>query len=170
MRTLAFVFAAASLLLSMGVHADQVDRGVATRCDPENRTFEINPVVVLSSESKGAIPLKAGHTQLSEGIHEVGCRLRSQVVAGTIRIVPPQAKGLCMGAGHISVVRLTLDDAPIIARRTSFNWYCPGHRTLIGISVRVERAGLVVEKCTADDWGWPTGFTGIECTKEKYAR
>ena len=154
------------LSLSFSAHADWGRNGVAINCDKAQATFTVAPVVELSSEARGVVPVEAGFSQLPRGSHELRCTLRTIVIVAQVRVLPAEA-GACMGAGYVSVDSLAVGDDKIIAHPKAFNWQCPGEDILVRLVVAETPSVPALTTCTAKDWKWDTGFSGIECTTKR---
>lgn len=147
--------------------ADWASFGVATRCDPVSATFEISPVVELSSPDPAEVPVKEGFTQLPEGKNDLTCQLPIKTVSVTIRVYGPSG-GECMGGGYVTIDRLWVGEVSLIGYGTPFNWHCtPPGLMLVKLVVHETESQISLETCTAKDWNWGTGFIGIKCTSER---
>lgn len=152
--------------------ADEVEFGIALRCDAAGRAFELSGIVnanenltaTLSSASKS---LK-GYRKVRAGEHQVKCRVGDKVIQAKIRVFPPSEMGHCMGAGYVDISGFTVGTRQIYPKNTSnaFNWSCPGNVMLIKLSIRRTSTGTVIEKCTAADWDWDSGYVDVSCSKE----
>lgn len=161
--SLRVVVTVALLFLSFSARADWGVVGAATRCDEARGVFVIAPVVELGSEDRAAVPIQDGFSEVPRGAHELGCTLRGTAIATRIRVYPPDA-GACMGAGYVSVDSLVVGGSGVIAHPTAFNWQCQGEDILIRLEVAATASGLALTTCTARDWAWGVGFSGVECS------
>lgn len=145
--------------------ADSAVIGVATRCDEKSGTFEISPLVDLSSVDPGAVPVKQGFKRLPEGTNKSLCKLGSNSIRTTIRVYGPAARGMCMGSGYIAIDSLRFGKKQLIQHAEHFNWNCINGSILVKLLVRQAGAQSFLERCTAEKWEWGEGFSGIKCTK-----
>lgn len=156
----------ALLLLPFCARADWGIVGAATRCDATRGTFVIAPVVELSSEDKGAVPPEKGFSKVPHGTHDLTCPLESTTVVAKLRIYPSDA-GACMGSGYVSIDSLEVGGRRLITTPTAFNWQCRDEEILIRLEVAVSGSGPSLTRCTAANWAWGIGFSGVHCSTTK---
>lgn len=149
------------LLWSSYGHADWAEFGAGARCI-EGQRFTLLPTVELSSEDPGAVPLQNGYEQLEEN-SRFSCKVGASKVAASIKAFGPASQGMCMGAGYVSIDRLTVDDVPVFASAQPFNFNCLGSRILTKLEVTAPNDVPTVEICDAAAWGWGKGFSDIRC-------
>jgi hypothetical protein len=136
--------------------------GAASRCNEAQGSFVIAPVVELSSEDKAAVPVKEGFSKVPRGTHELRCTLRATAIVAKLRVYPSDA-GACMGSGYVSIDSLAVGSNMVIHHPTAFNWQCRDEEILTRIEVAVVASGLSMTICTAKNWEWGIGFSGIKC-------
>ena len=153
-------------LYSLHAQADWGINGIAAECSESGELFELSPIVELSSPAAGEVKLKPGFRRLNKGSNELYCHVGKHLVKASIRVYGSDS-GACMGAGYVSIDRLTVDQNPIIEHPTAFNWDCPGEQILVGLRITHQGTKIHVESCSAKSWGWDTGFQAISCTSKK---
>ncbi len=76
-----------------------------------------------------------------------------------------------MGAGYVVVRSFTIDGKNIATfpSDSPFNFKCLGEeRMAIAVVVRSLAGGAIeIERCTADDWTWESGYKAVSCVREK---
>jgi len=155
-----------ALLVTPSVHADWAILGAATRCDPVTNTFEIAPVIEVSSPDLGEVSLKEGFRRLPEGINKLRCKLAGGTVSATIRVFRPD-NGMCMGSGYVDITRLLVGDiaVPVPSPGEPFNWVCTDP-LLMKVKIRHSTKKKTLEKCKAADWRWGEGFSQVTCNTQ----
>ncbi|MDO6388471.1 hypothetical protein [Uliginosibacterium sp. 31-12] len=153
----------ALICMSTSAFADWGENGAAIQCNRKTNTFVIAPVIELSSPGEGAIEVEPGFQRLSEGTHRIACNLHGLYIQAQIRVFGPSPKGMCMGGGYVDIRSLQAGKSKIIPDVEPFNWVCTDP-TLIRITIKnSEKAPPTAELCTADNWGWDEGFSGVRC-------
>ncbi|WP_143707369.1 hypothetical protein [Uliginosibacterium sp. TH139] len=151
------------ICMSGSAFADWGVNGVAIQCDRQTNTFVIAPVIELSEPSKGAIDVEPGFQRLSEGTHKVVCNIHGLHIQAKIRVFGPSPKGMCMGGGYVDIRALQAGTSKIIPDVKPFNWVCTDP-TLIRITIKnTGKEPPKSELCTADNWEWDEGFSGVRC-------
>lgn len=153
-------------LYSLHAHADWGINGIAAECSESGSLFELSPIVELSSPAAGAVQLKQGFRRLSKERNELYCHVGQHLVKASIRVYGSDS-GACMGAGYVSIDKLTVGQSPIIEHPTAFNWDCPGEQILVGLRITKQGTKIHVESCSAKSWNWNTGFQAISCTSKE---
>ena len=160
---------AAGSIWTTAAFADWVVFGAATKCDP-GQELAIAGIVEASSDDSSVAPPQ-DFRGLEDGEHELSCMIGNVLVSVTVRVVPPHARGMCMGTGFVSVEKFNIGGVPLSppGART-FNWNCdPSEKPLMKISVSLRDSRLRVELCYAD-WGWDTRYETPKCHQENTER
>lgn len=155
------------ILIYQPAQADWAILGVATRCDQKNGTFEVSPVVELSSVDPGAVPVKQGFKRLAKGTNKLICKLGKNTVHSTIRLYEPTGRGMCMGAGYVVIDKFRFGKNELIRYPEPFNWKCTHDPILVKFLIYQTGSQNFLERCTAEDWGWRKGFSGVKCDTTK---
>ena len=153
-------------LYSLHAQADWGINGIAAECSESGELFELSPIVELSSPSAGEVKLKPGFRRLNKGSNELYCHVGKHLVKASIRVYGSDS-GACMGAGYVSVDRLTIGHNSIIEHPTTFNWHCQGEPILIGLRITQQDSKIYIESCSSKNWEWDTGFQAISCTSRE---
>jgi uncharacterized protein YecT (DUF1311 family) len=145
-------------------YADWAVFGAAARCE-NGKTFTLAATVELSSEDPGAVPRQEGYEQL-DGRTKISCSVGAPKVTGLVRAFGPAARGMCMGAGYVSVDDLRVDGLAIFPFSHTFNWHCPNAgRMLTKVEVSAGENRPTVEVCSANDWEWGKGYSDVQCRR-----
>jgi len=149
--------------------ADWVVIGAATKCNPIARELVVVGIVEASDDDSSVAPPE-GFTALGDGEHELRCMVRNMLVSATVRVYPPQARGMCMGIGYVSVDKFNIGGVSLFPGAQAFNWSCdPSEKPLMKISVKLQGSQLQVEMCRAD-WDWSTRYETPKCLQENTER
>jgi uncharacterized protein YecT (DUF1311 family) len=167
-RDLCLLSIVAGSLWATAALADWVVFGAATKCDP-GRELAIVGIVEASSDDSIVAPPQ-DFLGLDDGEHELSCMIGNVLVSATVHVVPPQARGMCMGAGYVSVDKFNVGGVPLFLGGQSFNWNCPpSEKPLMNISVSLRDSRLRVELCYAS-WDWGTRYETPKCSQENTER
>ena len=153
-------------LCSLYAQADWGINGIAAECSESGDSFELSPIVELSSPAVGEVKLKQGFRRLNKERNELYCHVGPHLVKTSIRVYGSDS-GACMGAGYVSIDSLSVGSNLIIEHPTPFNWDCPGEQILVGLRIIHQGTQVRVESCSAKSWGWDTGFQAISCTSKE---
>lgn len=154
------------LLQSLYARADWGINGIAAECSESEGVFELSPIVELSSPAAGEVRLKQGFRRLNKERNELYCHIGQHLIKASIRAYGSDG-GACMGAGYVSIDRLTVGRSPIIEHSTAFNWDCPGEQILVGLRIIKKGTKVYIESCSAKSWHWDKGFQAISCTSKE---
>lgn len=137
-----------ALLVYWGTSAaDWYVTGAQYSCSTKAGTFTLLPRD-KSSDNEDP-PLEPGFEALPDGVSNLTCRLGKRKLEAQIGVTPPQARGMCMGAGAVDVTSLAVNGVELLDRSLQFNWSCAGGDEPV-VSMRVRTRGSLVdlEKCT----------------------
>ncbi len=149
--------------------ADWAVFGAATKCDPGAPELAIVGIVEASDDDSSVAPPQ-DFRGLKDGEHELSCMIGNVLISATVHVYPPQARGMCMGAGYVSVDKFNIGGVPLFPGAQAFNWDCGrSEKPLIKISVSLRDSRLRVETCYAD-WDWSTRYDTPKCVQENAER
>jgi uncharacterized protein YecT (DUF1311 family) len=149
--------------------ADWATIGVAWDCDTAAGQLTIVGTVESSDDESNVDPPE-GFSALRPGEHELRCKMGSVLVLAKVFVHPPQARGMCMGGGYISVDKFSIGGVPLFPNTQSFNWSCSeSFKPLMRISVQVRESQVQVEQCFAN-WDWTVRYGTPQCRPENPQR
>jgi ankyrin repeat protein len=125
--------------------ADWAVAGAQYSCAEESGTFTLLPYVVSSEDENP--PVKQGFAVVSGDDPSITCSLRERMLEIQIVVIPPQARGECMGAGMVDVRSLAVDGVEFLERRQAFDWGCSNAPALTKITARFEASLVEFERC-----------------------
>lgn len=152
--------------------ADNILFSAASRCDRDAGIFEVGSVVRFNEQITLVVAGLASARQLPAGDHRLACTLGRHRIAATVKVREP-SNGECMGAGHASIGRVSIDGKPDLLawEEKPFNVRgCDNGKSLVSLAIRRYVYGgeenLSITRCEAQDWNWERGFIGLTCTTE----
>lgn len=153
--------------ISSSARADVIEFGAAYRCDKAVAEFELAGLVEHNGEVTVATARPGRANRLRHGTHTLRCKVGGVDVIATVHI-HPATNGECMGAGYVALSRLQVgkwSKAFPGGAGEPFNWSCPssGMPMLTRLAVKRVASEILLERCTASDWTWDTGYTDVVC-------
>lgn len=130
------------VVCSHTARADWYVSGAQYSCSTASGTFEFIPYDKSSEQPD--LPVSAGFTALPDGISNLKCRLGKRTLQAQIGVTLPQARGMCMGGGAVTISSLVIDGVELLTTRLPFNWSCGGDEDVLA-KVLVRTRGTVVE-------------------------
>ena len=167
------LLALALIAISAQGHADSIQFGAATRCDPKEKTFELAAVVEFNDQATVVTSKLSGIRQLRYGKHQLRCNLgATHRVQADVEVLPG-SNGMCMGAGYVALKSFSVGGRNLFeaSPHTPFNFRCLYEPEMLVSVLARERSdvglGVVeVRRCTAKDWTWEAGYVDVRCTEE----
>ena len=162
------VWTLALIVVANSAHADAIQFGAVTRCEKSGAGFELGAFVQFNEQITIFASKYPSTRRLPYGRQTLRCRVGGQIALAEVGVNPP-SNGECMGGGHVSLISLTYAGRrlePLIeSSYASFNWKCVGNEPmLVRLGIRKNFDRVLLEQCTAQDWKWESGYTGIKCT------
>ena len=149
------------LLLSDMALADWTAHGAQSQCI-DSKEFTLLPIIETSGGTE--TPLQVGFQRI-EGKKSLYCQIGPKELAIEINVIPPKAKGMCMGMGAVDLLKVELGGVPLVYFQQMFNWPCGflNRRTFIKMKVSYDKNNPLIEMCDAKEWTWDEGYTDIQC-------
>src|SRR5262245_59039815 len=117
----ALICVAIAHLFGHAAHADWYVAGAQYSCGVAGAgQFELVPYEQASYPTNS--PHREGFTVLQDGASDFKCRIGNRTLAARITVIPPQARGMCMGGGMVDIESFAVDDVELMKNRRTFNW------------------------------------------------
>ena len=150
--TSALLVSLAGLTHSGIARADWGAAGAQYNCSLRNGFFEILPHVRSSEDPNPSV--KTGFRALPDGESNLRCRIGGRLLQAKVSVYPPAARGMCMGAGYVSVESLSVNDVELLDGPTAFDWDCPGVQKVVNqIVVSSKKQGIEFKVCSTPPSG-----------------
>jgi hypothetical protein len=156
------------IVLSVAVkaHADWAVNEGAYGCNEKRGFFSVALVIKTSSpeydENPHGVPQK-----LQDGENTTSCNLSGKVITLDALQTPPSARGMCMGAGTVTINSLSIGDQTIVSNEKLGSWCVDDGERLIRADIKVTNQAeskFEMTLCYAEAWSWWPGYTGLECS------
>ena len=148
--------------------ADWIVVGAAYQCNKNDKTFSLHGTIDTSSpEDPGTIRTKPGFTELNEPTNTIKCSIGKTEIVATVRIVSPQAQGMCMGIGFVDLQLLKINDRKVFEYPETFNSGCFFEPVLFSIDVDATHTPPKVKLCRGK-WDWGVGYADAKCEEKVF--
>jgi hypothetical protein len=140
--------------------ADVIGYGAAARCDKSG--FELGAVTQHNEEFSLVVTDMHGLKVLPTGLHDLQCHVGKKKVEINVRVFDG-GNGMCMGAGYVEIENFKVGPTQL-PDKGPFNWNCPSSPgMLVKLRVYAVDDQLRLERCSADEWSWESGYRNLKC-------